>query len=116
MLIYLILFFLLSPWILFFWFTITIQYLRGGIFWLLAITGGVTLPLDVFYNYSVFVVLMWDVPKKGEYTFSSRLERLVLRTDWRGEFARQIATCLNAICPTHNHIKNVINFQFNKQP
>ena len=89
-------------------FSITIQYVRGGIFWLFAITGGITIPLDVFYNYTAFVVLMWDIPKKGEYTFSSRLERLVSRTDWRGEFARQIATCLNAICPTHDHIKNAI--------
>jgi len=93
-------------------FSITIQYVRGGLFYAFALLGIITVPLDVFYNYTAFVVLMWDIPKPHEVTFSSRLERLVLRTDWRGKFALEIATCLNAICPTHNHIKNAIGKDF----
>ena len=106
--IYLFLFFLLSPWILFFFYTVTIQYARGGLFKIFAVFGVIAIPLDIFYNYTAFIVLMMDIPQRKEYTFSSRLERLILRNDWRGKFATEIAICLNAICPTHNHIKNAI--------
>lgn len=36
----------------------------------------VALLLDVLLNYTVLVVLTWDVPRVGEWTFSDRLARL----------------------------------------
>lgn len=47
--------------------------------------------LDVALNYTVFAVLTWDFPRRGEWTFSQRLNRLIKDTGWRGKVAVWLA-------------------------
>lgn len=66
----------------------------------------IALILDVFLNFTVFAVLTWDFPKKGEWTFSQRLNRLVLSDNWRGSVARWVAaSLLDPYDPSGKHIK-----------
>lgn len=51
--------------------------------------------IDCLLNYTILAVLTMDFPRKGEWTFSQRLERLVQRCDWRGAAARGVASVLN---------------------
>ncbi|QDL55292.1 hypothetical protein [Rhodoferax aquaticus] len=88
---------------------IAIQIERGGWWRLLAPVTLFALLVDVIANYTELVVLTFDFPRRGEWTFSTRLERLVLSSDWRGRAARPISRLLNWIAPTgHPHIKNAI--------
>lgn len=71
---------------------IGVQYYRGGwcrVFW---IVGAFALVCDVLFNFTLFAVLTWDWPQKGEWTFSQRLERLVCSKGWRATEADLIAT------------------------
>ena len=83
-----------------------IQYERKGIFYLvlpITIIAGI---LDIILNYTELAILTLDFPRKGEYTFSMRLERLVDRTDWRGNFARFVKKyMLDWADPDGVHIK-----------
>ena len=54
----------------------------------------IALILDVLLNFTVFAVLTWDFPRKGEWTFSQRLARLVRDTGWRGKLSNWIAASL----------------------
>jgi hypothetical protein len=52
-------------------------------------------------NYTWLALLTLDIPQRGEYTFSTRLERLVQDPGWRGEIARPIAYAINYVLPGH---------------
>lgn len=83
---------------------ISIQHERGGLWLLLIPIALFSLVIDVILNYTELSVLTCDFPKKGEWTFSKRLSRLQHNTDWRGDFARYLANCLNQIAPSGKHI------------
>jgi hypothetical protein len=62
--------------------------------------------LDVFLNYTILAILTLDFPKKGEYTFSKRLERLSRQIGWRKSLAVWLAeNLLDPYDPTGKHIK-----------
>lgn len=89
-------------------YVVGIQYLRGGILLLLGAVAAIALVIDTLANLTVFSVYFWELPQirtHGEWTFSTRLERLFYDTGWRGALARPIALMLNRIDPTHSHIK-----------
>jgi hypothetical protein len=50
--------------------------------------------LDVLLNLFVFSILLFEFPKKGEWTFSQRLNRLVKCDNWRRPVARWVAASL----------------------
>lgn len=83
-----------------------IQYQRGG-WWRVCLVAALpALILNVVMNYTVLAVLTWDWPKKGEWTFSKRLGRLVLDTGWRGTLAWYTARyLLDWADPDGVHIK-----------
>ena len=61
--------------------------------------------LDIALNYTVFALLTWDFPKKGEYTFSQRLKRLANGGGWKQAAARWLAkTLLDPYDPTSDHL------------
>lgn len=61
---------------------------------------------DCILNYTFFAVLTFDFPKWKEWTFSKRLNRLVLSDDWRGSIARWVAaSLLDPYDPSGKHIK-----------
>lgn len=82
-------------------FPIVIQYKRGGWFLPLTLLAGVLLVIDVALNFTALALWTLDFPRKGEWTFSQRLARLIRRTDWRGNIARRIAAYLNLFDPNH---------------
>ena len=101
-------------------YAIGIQYQRESLpQWLRDVCLGVAslaLVLDVLLNWTLFSLYLWELPRwkdgeiKPEYTFSDRLERLVLTNGWRGAVARPIALMLNWIAPPgHPHIHNAIS-------
>lgn len=67
----------------------------------LAVFGWVGAVLSLVLNYTELAIITWDWPRSGEWTFSKRLPRLARRDDWRGAFARYVASVLNAIEPGH---------------
>lgn len=82
-------------------FPLAIQYKRGGWFLPFMLLAGVLLVFDVLLNFTSLALLTLDVPRKGEWTFSQRLSRLIHRTDWRGNIARRVAAYLNRFDPHH---------------
>jgi hypothetical protein len=91
--------------ILLFLYPIAVQFNRGGWFLLLAPITVFTLALDVLANYTELALLTWDFPRTGEYTFSTRLERLGKNTDWRGSVARGVISYLNLFSLNHVVLK-----------
>lgn len=71
-----------------------VQYYRGGAWRVLWPVGAAALLFDVLLNYTLFALITWDWPRRGEYTFSTRLERLIHAAGWRGSLARAIARYL----------------------
>lgn len=62
--------------------------------------------LDVALNFTVFALLTLDTPRRGEWTFSQRLNRLVHDDGWRGAVARWLAdNLLDPYDPSGAHIK-----------
>lgn len=61
----------------------------------------ILLVLDVYLNYTTFALYTLDFPRKGEYTFSQRLRRLVLDAGWRGFIAEHVKAFLNHFDPDH---------------
>lgn len=88
-------------WILF---PIAIQYERGGLWGVFLPITVIALVIDIIANYTELALLTMDFPKKGEWTFSSRLARLQHNEDWRGSFAQYITKILDAIAPSGKHI------------
>ena len=72
-----------------------IQYERGGRWRVLAPLTAVVGAVDIWLNYTTLALYTWDMPRRGEYTFSKRLERLVANTDWRRAPCRAVARWLN---------------------
>lgn len=126
---WLLAFFVGLPMALFFAYAIGVQYererwpdwlplLRGRQFpvWLRAIcavVAAVGLVIDVLANWTVLSLYLWEWPKwrpwvmHTEWTFSTRLERLVLSQGWRSRIAWPIARQLNWIAPPGKpHIHN----------
>lgn len=91
-------------------FPLCIQIMRGGVWYLLAPIVMVFGIVDIMANYSILALLMMDIPQRGEWTFSRRLERLCLRSDWRGSISRRISYGLNAFTPDYKHIENASIF------
>lgn len=96
--------FIYLPVVLFALYPLAVQYERGGwctlLFPLYAAAG----LLSAYLNYTTFVPYTWDVPRKGENTFSQRCERLVFDEGWRGVIARLVAAFTNRWDPTSPHI------------
>lgn len=90
-------------WVLY---VIGIQYQRGG-WWRICLVAALpAILLNVLMNFTVLAVLTWDWPRKGEWTFSQRLSRLVLETGWRGTLAWYTARyLLDPFDPDGIHIK-----------
>ena len=83
-----------------------VQYKRGGAWLAMYPVAFAALVLDWAMNYTVFAVMLWDFPRKGEWTFSTRLERLVRSTGWRQVLAQAIAHyMLDPFDPDGVHIK-----------
>ena len=57
--------------------------------------------LDVIANYTELALLTWDMPVKGEYTFSKRLRRLQYGNVWQRFVARIVIPYLNYFQPGH---------------
>lgn len=95
---------LCSPLALLNLYVVSIQYERGGWWRALYPVAVVGLVVDVLLAHSLLAVCLWDCPRRGEWTFSKQLGRLVTRTDWRGSLARYIARILDAIAPSGRHI------------
>ena len=92
----------LAMWLLY---IVGVQYKRGGVWGMLAPITVIALVLDVVGNYTLFALLTWDFPRAGEYTFSTRLSRLVHYDDWRGDLARDIAWyLLDPFDPSGRHV------------
>lgn len=69
----------------------------------------VALIVDVAMNYTTISIISGDgLPRKGEWTFSQRLERLCVEESADKELYKQIALKLNRIDPLHCHIKAVL--------
>lgn len=84
---------------------IAIQVERGGWWRIVAPITLVALVIDVLANHTELSLVMWERPQRGEWTFSTRLERLVSEQGWRGDIARPVASILNFIAPSGKHIK-----------
>lgn len=82
-------------------FPFAVLYYRGG-FWRLFFP--VTLCafiIDVVANWTELSLLLWQFPKRGEWTFSMRIERLIHGYGWRSNIANRVAVVLNSIQPGH---------------
>ena len=87
-------------------YVVGIQDQRGGWWRLLIVVAVPALLLNVVANFTVLALLTWDWPRKGEWTFSQRLERLVNAPGWRGLLAWFVARwLLDPFDPDGIHIK-----------
>jgi len=85
-------------------YAIGIQIERGGAWRVLLPVTVLALILDVLLNFTELALLTLDVPRWGEWTFSTRLKRLRTVDGWRGSTARYIACSLDAIAPSGRHV------------
>lgn len=83
---------------------IAIQYERGGWWYLLAPVTLLALLIDVVANYTELALLTWDLPRRGEWTFSTRCKRLQHDQGWRGRIARLVKDYTNFWDPQRDHI------------
>lgn len=71
---------------------------RDWRYWGLTVLGYLLLipgyPYDVAYNLTYGTLMFWQTPRRGEWTFTARLQRCVHRVDWRGAEARFICRYL----------------------
>jgi len=90
-------------WVLY---AIGIQYQRGG-WWRVCLVAALpAVVLNVVLNYTLLALITWDFPRKGEYTFSQRLARLVNSVGWRGVAAWFISRfLLDPFDPDGLHIR-----------
>jgi hypothetical protein len=79
-----------------------------------AVVVFITLPLDVFLNWTLFSLYLFQFPKvtpdvpKSEWTFSDRVNRQCLEDTMRGRICLVIGRVLNFFCPSHDHIPNAV--------
>ena len=83
---------------------LAIQYERGGWWRLVIPVTIVALILDIIANYTELALLTWDFPKKGEYTFSQRCQRMKLEDTWGGKVARFAEPYLDYFDPDGDHV------------
>jgi hypothetical protein len=88
-------------------YAIGIQYERGGLWSVCMFIAAIGYVFDVFLQYTLAQVYFWEIAPQGEATISARLARLIERKDWRGDVARRLASTLNRLAPSGNHIKVV---------
>lgn len=67
---------------------LAVQYKRGGWWLLVAPVTFAALIIDIWCNYTELALITLDFPARGEWTFSTRLQRLQYYHGWRGTFAR----------------------------
>lgn len=79
-----------------------IQFERGGWWRLLFWIYYPAVVLNVFLNHTTLALYLWDLPARGEWTFSTRLKRLQYYPGWRGVVARVIRDYLNFF--QNNHV------------
>jgi hypothetical protein len=84
---------------------IAIQIERGGWWRILAPVTILALIVDLLANFTELSLAMWEYPRRGEWTFSTRLERLIREQGWRSDIARFVSRILNYIAPSGKHIK-----------
>jgi hypothetical protein len=89
---------------LFVLYIIGIQYERGGWWRLVAPVTVMFLMLNVLLNYTLLALITWDLPRRGETTFSRRLKRLQFDLGWRGKLALAIKPVLDRFDPDGVHI------------
>lgn len=94
----------LGPVILLLEYPLAIQVERGGVWLVLAPLTLIALWADIVANYTTLALLTWDLPAKGEYTFSTRVKRLQYYPGWRGKFARLVRDYTNFFDPQGDHI------------
>ena len=83
---------------------IAIQFERGG-WWLVVLpVTVVALVIDIIANYTELALLTWDWPRRGEWTFSTRCQRLQHDSGWRGRIGRLVRDYTNYWDPQHDHI------------
>ena len=80
------------------------QYMRGGLWRIMAPVTVLALLIDIVANYTELALITWDWPRAHEWTFSTRLKRLQHDTGWRGKIARLVAAYLNYFDPTGKHV------------
>jgi hypothetical protein len=85
-------------------YAIGIQVERGGWWRLLYPVALIGLVLDVLLAHSLLAVVLWDWPRRAEWTFSQQLKRLVVSVGWRAAIARYVARVLNALAPSGQHV------------
>jgi hypothetical protein len=89
---------------LFFLYTYGVRYFRGGWYRCWAPVTILAFLVDVFANYTSLCMLGgW--PKKGEYTFTSKLFRMMQESGLDQELYVQLALKLNRISFPVVHIK-----------
>lgn len=86
-------------------YAIGIQVERGGWWRVLWPFTLVALFWDIVLNFTELALLTLDYPEWGEWTFSKRLSRLRFDYGWRGQVARYLKRCLDAIAPSGLHIE-----------
>lgn len=86
-------------------YAIGIQYERGGWWRVFYLVAGPALVLDLVLNYTELALMTWDFPRRGEWTFSTRLERLQYAPGWRGRWCWYVARVLDVIAPSGVHVK-----------
>lgn len=72
---------------------------RSWQWWMISLVGYPLLvvgyPYDVAYNLTYGTLMFWQLPRRWEWTFTSRLQRLVHdRKTWRGAEARWLCRYL----------------------
>jgi hypothetical protein len=86
-------------------YAIGIQYERGGWWRVCYVVALPALVLDLALNYTELALMTLDRPRWGEWTFSTRLERLQFAPGWRGVACWYVARILDAIAPSGVHVK-----------
>lgn len=66
--------------------------------WAITVPGYLLLivgyPYDVLYNLTYGTICFWQFPRRGEWTFTARLQRCVHLATWRGQLARFVCRYL----------------------
>ena len=86
-------------------YAIGIQYERGGWWRVCYIVAWPALLLDCLLNFTELALMTLDWPRRGEWTFSTRLERLQYASGWRGSACWYLSRVLDVIAPSGIHVK-----------
>ena len=98
---------LAMPTILLALYAVFIQHERAGWWdfcWLVCV---IFYPFNMLVAHTVFPLLMWRKPRKGEIFVSRQIAGMLLDTGWRGNIARRIAYLLNILAPSGDHFQEI---------